>query len=857
MARYTLPAPQSMYRDTGAVEMTKMLRDRYMQNLAADDALAKAVLEMESMGVDDETKQALIEKYNSSLRQRTDAGNYEMLGTSIHKDAKSFMFDYYPIKKQLSKHQNFVTNLMEAVKQKRISDATAQKKIQEALYNYKGLKYNIDGTVNPDSEYVAPSFVGEVDVDNEIMTKMKDVVARKYKTSFVSMRDENFQVVKTDRTGKQEPGATAYYVTDGKNVEYIPMSIIEEVVEGVLSDDRVSSSIAQDAHLDNYFKGEIDPNTESSIASTEVDNYLTLLNSQIEKLEKKGKNRTDGEDMQLENLISKIDFITENRDKGISDLATRIGLSYTDKKEDYLDRARIKYGGELTREVTQDIKESSRFNTKYKHSLENSTPVGFRTTADQLTTPVIGGKTLDSKQKKFEEHAEAIKFIYDEYSGISTNFTGEMDDFYKTSWEGHDLIDGKTDKEGTVLIPGLKDAFKEEDLRNIGEKYQIEWTTLATIAREVRAHLRDQSIIQTQIEEATSNAFNGSTPAEIGENYNNLANNLSGSYTHSYNTNENQKYTIDINTITQALSDLGVTINTPADALRYLNDNADVRNAVIKQIAESNYTSFDKSQVDQILVDEEGQIDRTIVNEIKGEFEEEVSNTIDDILRGFNRVESKTNKTLDLEFDKPDPSMDNLVLRTFGSKEDGTHIEDIRSLFTEGINRNAAFEIGDETIAFKDIKEWEEDNLKKKDRIFADGYDNIEVDKNNIGLLHLPRTDGKSLIYIPFKNKVTGETGGYYLNADQIDSDVMNKYTSSTDFLVRRIWVEGEGGLVNNWPPPEFNPEPTDPSYPQVIFDYVNNEVHIKNSEGNFVRHSEDIGMKKIANSLNHNNQKL
>ena len=152
----------------------------------------------------------------------------------------------------------------------------------------------------------------------------------------------------------------------------------------------------------------------------------------------------------------------------------------------------------------------------------------------------------------------------------------------------------------------------------------MNWELVRDKAREVRANLRDQSIIQTQIEEATSNAFNGSTPAEIGENYNNLAQSLSGSYTHSYNTNENQKYTIDINTITQALSDLGVTINTPADALRYLNDNADVRNAVIKQIAESNYTSFDKSQVDQILVDEEGQIDRTIVNEIKGEFEEEM-----------------------------------------------------------------------------------------------------------------------------------------------------------------------------------------------------------------------------------------
>ena len=54
MARYQLPKPQSMYRDTGLVENTQLFRDRYVQNMAADDMLAQSVLEMSSMEQDQE-----------------------------------------------------------------------------------------------------------------------------------------------------------------------------------------------------------------------------------------------------------------------------------------------------------------------------------------------------------------------------------------------------------------------------------------------------------------------------------------------------------------------------------------------------------------------------------------------------------------------------------------------------------------------------------------------------------------------------------------------------------------------------------------------------------------------------------
>ena len=98
MARYNIPQPMSMYRDTGLVDISQEFRNRYVQNMAADNALAKAVLEMDSLEEDSEAKRRLIEKYNTQLHQRSESGNYHMLGTSVVKDAQNFMRDYHPIK---------------------------------------------------------------------------------------------------------------------------------------------------------------------------------------------------------------------------------------------------------------------------------------------------------------------------------------------------------------------------------------------------------------------------------------------------------------------------------------------------------------------------------------------------------------------------------------------------------------------------------------------------------------------------------------------------------------------------------------------------------------------------------------
>ena len=134
MARYTLPKAQSMYRDTGLVHNTTLFRQRYVENMAANDALAQAVLEMQSLAQDDETKRALIEEYNSRIKFRSEGGNLHMQGAAIQKDARNFLNDYHPISTSLKNYQTMSANLDKAVTSKQLKSTTAQRLKEKARY---------------------------------------------------------------------------------------------------------------------------------------------------------------------------------------------------------------------------------------------------------------------------------------------------------------------------------------------------------------------------------------------------------------------------------------------------------------------------------------------------------------------------------------------------------------------------------------------------------------------------------------------------------------------------------------------------------------------------------------------------
>ena len=158
MAKYELPEFQSVYRDTGAVQVNQLKRQEYLANMQADNALSTSVMNMDALAKDQDKLETIAEKYNNNINQRSERKDYENLGMSISKDAMGFVKDYSPIKRQVDIRAGYKTSLDEAVKAKRINQNTANLLLAEADYKYKGVEMTPTGTVNRDSFYKGSGF---------------------------------------------------------------------------------------------------------------------------------------------------------------------------------------------------------------------------------------------------------------------------------------------------------------------------------------------------------------------------------------------------------------------------------------------------------------------------------------------------------------------------------------------------------------------------------------------------------------------------------------------------------------------------------------------------------------------------
>ena len=89
-----------------------------------------------------------------------------------------------------------------------------------------------------------------------------------------------------------------------------------------------------------------------------------------------------------------------------------------------------------------------------------------------------------------------------------------------------------------------------------------------------------------------------------------------------------------------------------------------------------------------------------------------------------------------------------------------------------------------------------------------------KIVKNQLGLVAVPRPDGKALLFIPFKDQNTGEVHNYYATADQIQAPSINEYTTSQSFKLTALYRKGIWANLQSWTPEIF--EGT------VRFDYTN-----------------------------------
>lgn len=805
MARYQLPQPKSMYRDTGLVENTQLFRDRYVQNMAADDSLAQSVLEMSSMEEDQEAKTALVDKYNAQLKQRSESDNYHMLGSAIQKDARSFINEYQPIKVSKQRYDNWAKGLAESRDQftktgKGVDPETFNAKMAEARYNYKGVQKNANGSVDETSLFSGPSYVGYVNIEKEIIDNMKDVVMQSFDTTGVeNPYDANMQIIKGFNETTQSP---AYYITDGKREEWVDTNIVAQVVTSVLNQPGPSAYINQNSHLQNYTKNEIDPTTNLSIASGEIDERLAELGETIDKLESK-KKLTKEEEYTLEATLSLEEKVEEARSNGTDDVALLNYLDTVTQRADYMDAAITKYAGVKSQAYVRNITEGSSLKGSNSGTDRALPTVKYNVGVNNLVVEPLGGNSLNSKN----EAAEASLAVIESYI--------------------------EDPEKGQEFVDKSLSATTVEDYDNIAKEYKISNPEARRMSKEIRHHKTMSELIELKLEEA-SLSENKMSSEDYATMLEKNASNLEASYSGVKHL-PNQKFTLDMNSIKSAFEELGRTDMSATEMISTLNDDKKLRSEVVKLIANNNMNSADANNVDPLVLEEP-----VLVDEIKRDFIKETDKGIDAMLSSHMEIVDAGNAKVNKFLKDEEIKTDAVVMTSFNDKT-GKTTKAIQNFLKEGLPNSDNFQLLDKEgnkTTYKELVESEKDVWVMTDDKAP------TIVKEQLGLVHVSRPDGLALIAIPFKNE-EGKIETYFADASQFSIESVDKYTNSMSYRLRTLYRAGvHANITTQWSPEFF--EGT------VTFDYAREKVIIDN-----VEHGIEDGLLVIENSLKANNQDL
>ena len=806
MARFQLPKPQSMYRDTGIVEITKELRNRYVANLKADDALAQSILEMDSMEQDDEMKVELVERYNQKLRERAAMGNYEMQGTAIQKDARSFLNEYHPIKMSKQQYDTWATELTKRYQEGHIDSETYNGKLEEAQYRYKGLKYKSDGTVDHDSIFSGPSYVNDVIVEEEIMKHMKDVVLSEMDTTGMEyMYDENMQILQGFNEETQSP---AYYVKQGEYTKWLDPELVNNVVTSVLNMPHVRASIQQKAHLENYQKEQINPDTNETIATGEINTILANMDTKIDELESKAK-LTEDEEAELDRMIRIEEDVKEALENNVNPVQLLTALSANEKQIGYLNNAIVKYAGVKSQKFVRDYTEGARFNIDYKQSIENPL-IKYVTGAEGLVVDVLGGRTINEKNSYLV--------------AAETSLTNAMDTY------GEEFI--------TAALNANTEAAYDELLKL---NPNLDRQEVIRISKEVQAHSTMIDLVKTQMDDATAGAL-GVDPNEHNKKISNMYSNT------AFQGSQENRGTLVADGRNVPYSVTGHDILEAMIALGHADENTSVKDAL--DILKSGGTSAiggsrygfagSEYKLSSVIADylKDKYVDTGVSDTPawKGQDNRTINLTfaINNLMTSYDKDIKADNKKINTYLESQIKT-DALVLTSFGDKTAKTAVA-MRNFFEEGIRDDfSLIDENGENISYEEVR---------KDLTVSNKAPTVV--KNKIGLVAVPRVDGKALIAIPLKD-TTGKITTYYADASQLKIPGLDQYTTTLDFKVNSLYRKGIWANVNKWAPEIF--EGT------VLFDYAHAEGPKIFIAG--VRYNEAEGLLELANILKRENASL
>lgn len=164
----------STYRDPQSVKIAETLRNRYVENLQANDQVAMALEQMKAalpFENDMAKKAELQKKIEDKLQSFVDrGGDYENLGNEIRLTASEFSKKYKPIKENYERYQGALQTLSKQLESGDINASDYNMATKYIIRGYKGFEVDpTTGEVLESSMYSAPTIYK----DPKLMDKIK------------------------------------------------------------------------------------------------------------------------------------------------------------------------------------------------------------------------------------------------------------------------------------------------------------------------------------------------------------------------------------------------------------------------------------------------------------------------------------------------------------------------------------------------------------------------------------------------------------------------------------------------------------------------------------------------------------
>ena len=171
---------KSMYVSQRSPEISKMLRDRYMTNFAAQNELQTKLLELQAAPFegDVQMKKDLDSQVSQSIQQFADRGDYENLSTSIMNLASQYKAKAAPIMQNNQLYNAYKENLKSLYEDDKIDFEDYQGALKLSTRNYSGVTKNEDGSYG--NYFSGREVITNPDIPDKIKTALDGIAADEF-----------------------------------------------------------------------------------------------------------------------------------------------------------------------------------------------------------------------------------------------------------------------------------------------------------------------------------------------------------------------------------------------------------------------------------------------------------------------------------------------------------------------------------------------------------------------------------------------------------------------------------------------------------------------------------------------------